>query len=88
MSVDPSGLDIEEREDGSFSITAEIWWHGNKRHRIARMKAVMRRIARDGWRCRECGEKVPLYRPANAIYCREACRKKAARARRRWRCDA
>jgi hypothetical protein len=44
MSVDPSGLDIEERPDGSFSITAEIWWHGNRAHRLARMRAVTRRI--------------------------------------------
>lgn len=82
MSVDPNGLDIEEREDGSFSITAEIWWHGNKRHRIARMRAVARRITRDGWRCQRCGEKIPLFRRADANFCGESCRKNVARHRR------
>ena len=27
---DPNGLSIDEREDGSFSITAEVWQHGNR----------------------------------------------------------
>ena len=49
---DPNGLDIDEREDGTFGITAEIWWHGNRGHRIARMRAVARNIAHGGWRCR------------------------------------
>jgi len=79
MSVDPNGLDIEEYDDGRFRLTAELWWYGNKRHRIARWRAVSRRIKQDGWRCRFCGEKVPLFRRADAIFCREACRKKAAR---------
>jgi hypothetical protein len=29
---DPSGLS-DEREQGSFTVTAEIWGHGNRRHR-------------------------------------------------------
>lgn len=82
MTVDPGGLWIEEYPDGGFSITCEVWSHGNKRHRIARMNAVARRIKRDGWKCSACGEKVPLYRRADATYCRESCRKRMARERR------
>lgn len=76
---DPAGLDIEEYEDGSFRITAEIWEHGNRFHRLARMEAVSLNIQRGGWRCRGCGAPVPLYKRADAHYCREQCRK----ARRR-----
>lgn len=82
---DPSGLDCEERDDGSFTITAEVWWHGNRRHRIARMMAVARRIRWGGWRCLNCGEPVPLYRRADALFCGEGCRKRAARERRQRR---
>jgi hypothetical protein len=82
---DPSGLDIEERDDGSFTITAELWDHGNKRHRIARMLAVRRRILRTGWRCVHCGTQIALFRRADADFCREACRKKEARFRRTCR---
>src|SRR5947209_1071444 len=51
---DPSGLDIEERPDGSFAVTTELWFFGNPRHRLARMYAVARNIARAGWRCWRC----------------------------------
>jgi hypothetical protein len=78
---DPNGLDIEEHDDGSFTITAEIWPHGNRRHRIARMKAVTRRLRCGGWRCRECKDRVPLYKRADAHFCSERCRKLAARRR-------
>jgi hypothetical protein len=38
MSVDPNGRDIKEREDGTFSIAAVILRHGNKRHRMKRIR--------------------------------------------------
>ena len=53
---DPQGLDIDERSDGSFTITAEVWRYGNRKHRLARMFAVSRRIKTEGWRCPWCGE--------------------------------
>lgn len=84
---DPSGLDIEEYEDGSFTITAEIWWYGNCRHRIARMRAVTRRIRRGGWRCPACAKPVALFKRADAHFCSERCRKVAARHRRKRRAD-
>lgn len=82
---DPGGIQIEEYDNGGFRVTAEIWWHGNRRHRLARMKALTRRLRCGGWKCRACGEPVPLYRRADADYCCEGCRKAHARARRRGR---
>jgi hypothetical protein len=79
---DPQGIDINERPDGSFTITAELWRHGNRAHRLARMLAISKRIKVDGWRCPWCGEPVPLYRRADANYCGEGCRSRAARARK------
>src|SRR5215471_8504823 len=79
---DPNGLSIYEREDGTLGITAEIWWHGNRRHRIARMRAVARNIACDGWRCRWCGTEIALFKRSDARYCGERCRKVVARRRR------
>jgi hypothetical protein len=81
---DPSGLDLEEY-DGGFSITAELWWYGNRRHRIARMKAVMRRIRFGGWRCLQCNRPIALFKRADADFCSERCRKVVARRRREGR---
>jgi hypothetical protein len=82
---DPEGLDLEEYENGGFRVIAEVWEHGNRRNRIARMKAVSRNIYRGGWRCWRCSKPVPLYKRADAQYCSEGCRKKAARERRERR---
>lgn len=79
---DPQGLDVEEYEGGGFTLYAEVWAHGNRQARIARMKAIVRRLAAGGWRCEWCRAPVPLYRRADARYCCERCRKNAARHRR------
>src|SRR6476620_4366708 len=79
---DPSGLDIEEHANGGFIVTAEDWPYGNRRHRIARMRAVVRNIRYGGWRCPVCDRPVPLFKRADAKSCRERCRKAAARQRR------
>jgi hypothetical protein len=81
---DPNGVCIRTDEDGSFSITAELWWHG-KRHRLARVRAIAENIRRDGWRCLRCGTKVPPFKRADARYCLERCRKAEARTRRALR---
>lgn len=79
---DPNGLSIEEYDDGGFRLTAEVWAEGNRRHRLARMRAVTRRLRWGGWKCRGCGEPMPLCKRADADYCSESCRKRAARRRR------
>jgi hypothetical protein len=82
---DPNGLHIHERKDGDFSITAELWWHGNRRHRLARARAIAENIRQGGWRCSRCGTKIPVFKRADARYCREGCRKAEARKRRELR---
>lgn len=85
---DPSGIYIEECEGGGLRLTCEIWWHGNRTNRVRRMMRIAENIRLSGWRCEHCGELIPLYRRVDAIYCRERCRKAAARNRLRregWR---
>ena len=85
---DPSGIGIEEYEGGGFRITCELWWHGNRATRIKRMKRIAENIRWNGWRCEHCGDPIPLYRRSDARFCRERCRKAAARSRsscERWR---
>lgn len=78
---DPFGVEIEEREDGTVAATYHVWGCGNVRHRKARAVALIRNIKRDGWRCAWCDAPIPEFRRADARYCREGCRKAAARSR-------
>lgn len=82
---DPDALYFEEYEDGSWRLTAEVWPDGNRRHRLARMGAVIRRLRWGGWKCVGCADPVPLFKRADARYCSERCRKADARALRRNR---
>lgn len=76
-----NGLHITEHDGGGFTLTAEVLEHGNRRHRLARMRAVTERLRWGGWKCSRCGEPVPLYKRADAEYCSEGCRRADARAR-------
>lgn len=84
-SPDPDALDFEFNDDGSIQTFAEIWPWGNRRSREARMQAVLKKLLGDNWSCKGCGEPVPIQRRADACYCRESCRKKAAQIRRSGR---
>ena len=84
---DPFGLSYSENEDGKPVISAEVWpstglFAGNRRNRLARLKAVGRKVLADGWTCPTCGDPVPLWRRADAVYCSTGCRKRAARDRK------
>jgi len=86
---DPNGLTYDETATGAPMVRAEIWgsrnrpfFEGNPQHRMARAAAVLKRLNLDGWTCRQCSEPVPMYRRADARYCCEGCRKRAARERR------
>lgn len=87
-SPDPFALTYYETPDGRHGITAEVgptsgpFATGNRRHRLARMTAVLRNLTANGWTCPECGDPVPTWRRADAVYCREGCRKRAKRRRR------
>lgn len=84
---DPFGLSYDETPDGRPLVRAEIWgdsrgpFPGNPRHRMARARAVLLNLHRGGWLCLCCGEPVPIWRRADAVYCCEGCRKRSKRAR-------
>jgi hypothetical protein len=82
---DPRALELVAQADGSMTVRAEIWPHGNRRHRIARLRAVARNLCFDGWRCLRCRTEIAIFKRADARYCSEQCRKCAARERRRRR---
>ena len=84
---DPHGIWIEENEDGRIGITAEMWRYGNRGTRKKRMLRVLRQISRDGWLCTFCRKPIPIFRRSDARYCRERCRKAAARLLRRKRLE-
>ena len=85
---DPDGLGIEESDCGGFNLTAYCFSNGNRRHRLARMRAVTRRLRWGGWKCQGCGEPVALHKRADAQFCSERCRKAEARARRQRRAES
>lgn len=78
---DPFGISYDENPDGRPIVLAEVWPTSSRRHRLARAKAVLWNLTRDRWTCPECGGHVPMTRRADAVYCREACRKRAKRKR-------
>jgi hypothetical protein len=81
----PKALWFEEW-DGSLLATYECYYGtGNAGNRKARALAILNRIKRATWRCSWCADDLPVWRRADAMYCREGCRKKAARGRREWR---
>jgi hypothetical protein len=77
---DPHG--IEPAENWPRGVLVSHFLCGNRRHRKARAQRILQNARWGEWSCRECGEPVPFSRRADARYCREACRKKAARQRK------
>lgn len=55
------------------------------RHRKMRAIRIARRYHLGDWYCRWCGEDLHFDKRVDAQYCREACRKAAARHRRKQR---
>ena len=77
---DPEGFYFDD--DGR--LTFGIWWHGNRKNRFARYRAIARNLRSGDWRCRWCCGHVPLFKRSDARFCCEGCRKKHARWARRW----
>lgn len=77
---DPHGINMGD--NGPLSLLVERWACGNHRHRMDRAKRILANLTRANWCCPECGDYVPLFRRADAVYCREGCRKRAQRRRR------
>ncbi len=82
---DPHGISLGEAAPGRISVLAESWLCGNRKARMKRAVAILRNLQRGGWRCLWCGDPVPLYKRADARFCCEGCRKRAAQRRREWR---
>ena len=81
----PNTLCFDKR-DGRIVATYEAYfWTGNVGNRQARAIAIMRRMAGGDWVCRWCGDELPNWRRADAKYCCEGCRKRAAYRRRQGR---
>ena len=83
---DPLALSYDETPSGAPIVRAEIRpqsgpFAGNRKHRNARALAVLRRLQRNGWACPHCGDPVPLWRRADAVFCSLGCKKRAKRAR-------
>lgn len=89
---DPDGLEYDETPDGRPIIVAQVWrdrhpspFSGCARTRLARARAVLLNLHRGGWMCPTCGDPVPIWRRADAVYCSTGCRKREARKRRKDR---
>jgi hypothetical protein len=82
---DPFAIWLGDAEPGQISVTFERPWNGNLKARKARAVAILRNLQRGNWLCRECGTPVALTKRADAVFCSEGCRKRAARWRRQWR---
>lgn len=79
---DPWGITIEKRS-GGFGLLIDMFMHSGRTQRLARAKRIAHKLHANGWRCAWCSRPVPEFRRADAVYCSEGCRKRAARARRR-----
>jgi len=87
LIADPTTLWVE-KYDGQIFVTFESYfWTGNSGNRKARAIAILRRMQRRDWVCGWCRDELPIWRRADARYCCEGCRKRAARQRRKWAAD-
>lgn len=79
---DPHGITIEERPHG-WGVLVDTFLLSGRTQRMARAKRILRNLVANGWACRWCNGPVPEFRRADAAYCGEGCRKRAARSRRK-----
>lgn len=80
---DPNSLWIEHDGERYIVNFESYFWTGNNGNRRARAFSMPRRLSKRTWRCLCCGDDLPEYVRSDAIYCRESCRKRAARSRRK-----
>lgn len=77
----PDSLWIEAIERGHIHLQFCAWPWGNET--LMRRRAVrLARLYLKGRTCAHCGALIEPWKRADAIYCREACRKAEARGRR------
>lgn len=74
---------IEPNRRGGFTAQYHKYlFTGEAVHRKARVVAIVKRMAQRTWCCRRCGDELPIDKRADARFCGEGCRKRAARERR------
>ena len=79
----PDTLWIDDTEPQRLRVTfTNDLWAGNGGNRQASVIAILMRLRRRDWFCRWRGDPLQDHRRANAKYCREGCRKRAARRRK------
>lgn len=79
---DPESIWLEET-GLHWRITHFSWAWGNETLKKRRAVRLLRLYARPGgWHCRHCGDLMPEYKRADAVYCSESCRKRDAQRRR------
>lgn len=79
---EPEPRGIEPGDNWPRTVLVHLWPCGHKRHRKARARRVLKNARWGEWTCRQCLDPVPFTRRADAVYCRERCRKRAARSRK------
>lgn len=79
---DPNAITLGEDWPDRMTVLVETFMSGNRKARMARAKRILGNLYRGGWLCWWCRDPVPLWRRADARFCCEGCRKRAARERR------
>ncbi|WP_162946755.1 hypothetical protein [Ruegeria sp. EL01] len=79
--TDRADIWIEEL-DPPFVRMGHSVWPWQTATRISRRAAALGRNYSRGWHCAYCGELMPEWKRIDAKYCKEGCRKMAARKRR------
>lgn len=88
---DPFAIEVADNGNVWYSYRVGPSWlfpfgaklgSNEKRNRDNRARAIAMNIRRDNWLCRWCGAEIGLHKRADAIFCREGCKRAAARARR------
>lgn len=82
---EPDTVWFEEFEGRLLATFEPYFWTGNVGNRKSRAVAMLKRILLHDWTCLWCGDDLPEWRRADACYCCEGCRKRAARQRRAQR---
>ena len=79
---EPNTIHFEKYDGQPFTYFVQYPWPGKSRHRNKRASTITARMHNGTWRCNWCWDAVPEWRRADAEYCCEGCRKRAARKRR------
>jgi len=81
---EPNTIWIELTAMGYRASYQRYFLTNNEGNRKARILAIGKRIVQGTWRCKWCGDDLHLDKRADSQFCREGCRKRAARHRRRY----